>query len=437
MTDIVEDLRNYIKGELNIWDKEVYDEMFNAWPNSKEITLYRGINFKSKASYDNFIQKMVEDGAYIQNSASSFSSDYETALGFAITSKSYFLDRETMKASSIKDILGEKVSGYRGVVLEVKVPAHSVVDVNVSGEGIEDEYLFRPGEKINVKVHEIKSFYDLTQEDGFDVNKQLEKEFSKEMEAKKSILSNLFVNYLLNVHFDEITEENKTLLAQHDLSLELNRRRTLDISSMENENYKILSHSPYVTASYRKGFSYRGKSVDEINIQPLDFQDYEVRGLVNEDIKVILSKVAREALQVAMELHLEYRDNENVDIHYENLNRVYEYLTSQEKDLHKRMVGYKGKETYDNLNQNIKENFNGSKKRESIDKMTTFLNRLIKSFPSNETIKRERKERLDRIEKAKEDRLEMLGISLNFKANPKPKTAHEKALEEKKLKGTI
>lgn len=435
MNDIVEELRNYVRGEIKIWDKEVFDEMLMAWPNKEEVTLYRGINFKSKSEYDNFIQKMNEDNAYIQNSASSFSEYYDTAYGFAQTSKSYFLDRDVMKASSIKNILGENISGYRGIVLEITVPANTVVDVGLSGEGIENEYLFRPGQPLNVKVQEIKTFFDLTQEEGFDVNKQMELEFMKEMENKKPIINNPFVNYLLNVHFDEILEKNKTFLAQHDLALELNRRNKLDIGELESDNYKILHHSPEVTASYRVGTSYRGKKVDEINIMPLDFKEYDVRGLVNDDIKASLSKIAQTALQVAMEIHLEYRDDMNVDIHYENLNRVYEYLNSEDKELHKRMVGYKGKETYDSINNNIKENFNNSKRKASIDKMTTFLNRLIKSLPGAESIQRERKERKAVIDKAKEDRLEMLGLKININ-KPKPQS-QEDLKNDNKLKSNM
>lgn len=411
MKDPIDAIRSYVRDENPIWDLDSFNQMLELWANDKEITLYRGINFRNKDAYDNFLNKLEEQNGYFQGSASSFSDDFLTAEGFAKCSKSYFLDKEVMKANAVQNTLGERITGYRGVILEVTVPPGSVVDVQKSGEAIENEYLIRPSEVIKVKVHELKTFYDLTQEEGFDVNKALENEILKQQKEKNPIIQSSFARYLIINHIDEIAEDLKTTICQNDLSLELKRRRELDLNDVEDDYKRVLVHKPEVSITRNKGYSYREKVPDEIKIQPVDFSYYEELDLITSDIKKSLRKISSEALQSAMEIHLEYRDDVNVDIQYDGLNRIYNYLSKEEQSLHTRMIGYGVKDKYDALNKKVGENFNMKNAHSAAKEIGKFLTKIIEASPvKKEKAKKRQEERRRQIEEAKQYRMEILGI---------------------------
>ena len=411
MKDPIDAIRSYVRDENPIWDLDSFNQMLELWANDKEITLYRGINFRNKDAYDNFLNKLEEQNGYFQGSASSFSDDFLTAEGFAKCSKSYFLDKEVMRANAVQNTLGERITGYRGVILEVTVPPGSVVDVQKSGEAIENEYLIRPSEVIKVKVHELKTFYDLTQEEGFDVNKALENEILKQQKEKNPIIQSSFARYLIINHIDEIAEDLKTTICQNDLSLELKRRRELDLNDVEDDYKSVLVHKPEVSITRNKGYSFREKVPDEIKIQPVDFSYYEELDLITSDIKKSLRKIASEALQSAMEIHLEYRDDVNVDIQYDGLNRIYNYLSKEEQSLHTRMIGYGVKDKYDALNKKVGENFNMKNAHSAAKEIGKFLTKIIEASPvKKEKAKKRQEERRRQIEEAKQYRMEILGI---------------------------
>lgn len=411
MKDPIEAIRSYVRDENPIWDLDSFNQMLELWANDKEITLYRGINFRNKDAYDNFLNKLEEQNGYFQGSASSFSDDFLTAEGFAKCSKSYFLDKEVMKANAVQNTLGERITGYRGVILEITVPPGSVVDVQKSGEAIENEYLIRPSEVIKVKVHELKTFYDLIQEEGFDVNKALENEILKQQKEKNPIIQSSFARYLIINHIDEIAEDLKTTICQNDLSLELKRRRELDLNDVEDDYKRVLVHKPEVSITRNKGYSFREKVPDEIKIQPVDFSYYEELDLITSDIKKSLRKIASEALQSAMEIHLEYRDDVNVDIQYDGLNRIYNYLSKEEQSLHTRMIGYGVKDKYDALNKKVGENFNMKNAHSAAKEIGKFLTKIIEASPvKKEKAKKRQEERRRQIEEAKQYRMEILGI---------------------------
>lgn len=414
MIDIVEELREYVRAESPIWDLDVFNEMKNAWPNQNEITLYRGINFKSKESYDNFLDSLNENGGYIQNSASSFSADEATAEGFAIISKSYFLNKEVMKANSVQNTLGERIAGYKGVVLKVTVPANYVVDVQKSGEAIENEYLFEPGKIIKVEVRNLKSFYEITQEPGFDVNKVLEEEILKIQLKKESVLNNKWVSFLLINHADEISKINKTMICQNDFMVELKRREQLTEKDINSESNTLLSHQKEVSVTMYKTYnSSRGdKKPDEIHIQPISFSNLDSYDLITPDFKKIITKVASEVLQVAMETHLKYRDDKSVRIEYSDMRDLVTYLNDDDKSLYSRMINYGVKQSYEDLNKKIGANFSDYRKRSSaIEDMKNFLNTILAStLPSKGSEIKEKENRKKAIQEAKAYRAEMFGI---------------------------
>lgn len=411
MEDPIDAIRSYVRDENPIWDLDTFNEMLELWSNDKEVTLYRGINFKSKDAYENFLNQLEIQNGYFQGSASSFSDDFLTAEGFAKCSKSYFLDRDVMKANAVQNTLGERITGYRGVVLEVTVPPGTVVDVQKSGEAIENEYLIKPSETIKVKVHELKTFYDLTQEEGFDVNKTLEAEILKQQKEKNPVVQSPFARYLIINHIDEIAENLKTTICQNDLSLELKRRRELKLADVESDDREVLVHKAEVSITRNKGYAFREKVPDEIKIQPVDFSYYEELDLITSDIKKSLRKIASEALQSAMEIHLEYRDDANVDIQYDGLNKIYNYLSKEEQNLHTRMIGYGVKDKYDALNKKVGQNFNMKNAQSAAKEIGKFLTKIIEASPMRkETAKRKQEERRKKIEEAKQYRMEIFGI---------------------------
>ncbi len=158
-------LRRYLHQGLDRWPSQwIIESLLNKRSNEEPMTIYRGMNFRTKESMDEFVHAF--DGHWKQGSGiSSWSPDRVTANEFAYVRKTYFPDEETFAQEKAARISGEKMRGVGGVLLTVTAPAHSLI---VFSGGYESEVLLTPG-SYACKMEIIKTFKE-TIADGFDIN---------------------------------------------------------------------------------------------------------------------------------------------------------------------------------------------------------------------------------------------------------------------------
>jgi hypothetical protein len=140
----------------------VVADLLDYYPNDKESTIYRGLNFESKEEFDKFMNS-IKSGEMETGSITSWSPSKSTAWQFAVTRPTYFLNFELMSADSERRKQREYMLGYRGVILKTTVKPGDAVDVTKSDYSKENEMILPPG-TYEVEVEEIKPFKDLVKE---------------------------------------------------------------------------------------------------------------------------------------------------------------------------------------------------------------------------------------------------------------------------------
>lgn len=375
---IYERIKEYVKGELHIYDDDIFQEMLEAWPNQEKKTLYRGINFKTKKDFDVFMENLNANDAYIQNSAASFTENFEIAKSFSLTSRSYYIDKDTMSDYKDQHTLGEIISGYRGVILEVTVPKNKVIDVQKSGFSLEHEYLFAPREAINVKITEIKTYYDLIKEGELNIKNEIIKAIKKSRETKTYMVKNPFINYIRINNPEYLTDNIKNIIVENDISL------MKDFTKNNcTKNIKYLIKNSYLTAieSEVDSFSTSKEQKKEILFYTPNFTEYIEKGFLTKSNKILFKQIAKEVLNIAMQIHIENRDNSDTILKYNMISHILPFLSATDKILHTRMINYKVKENYEEINRKITENFIKSKNvsKNDLNLMKNFLQGIIES----------------------------------------------------------
>ena len=145
-------LRNYTKEERNIYQEEKFEGLLSRYPLKEDATVYRGINFSTRLQYHRFMKKFNKLEGYLTSNAAGFSRDYDTALDFAETTKTYYPTLETLQAEDKRNKEAELMTGYCGIIIKSEVKAGEVIDVNASTFSVEDEVLFRPNTVIKSEI---------------------------------------------------------------------------------------------------------------------------------------------------------------------------------------------------------------------------------------------------------------------------------------------
>ncbi len=142
------------------------DELKRMFPN-KAGTLYRGLNFSTPQQYLDF-RRSTKNGKITSDGISSWSPHFETAQDFAKNRKVYGLTALVATTYDQMRKSRERIMGFIGVVLEIRVPAGIGFDVTASGQASEDEVLLPKGTYDLVNVHTEKKFQHLLK--GIDYN---------------------------------------------------------------------------------------------------------------------------------------------------------------------------------------------------------------------------------------------------------------------------
>lgn len=138
----------------------VMDDAIKEYGNTSALTLYRGLNFDTKEDYDKFM-KSIKGGVLKTKSLSSWSPNKSEAETFAVTKPSYmeFMTKEKMAMISAQRKSGERITGYRGIILKTKISKGKGVDLRRFKNQAESEVLL-PNGNYKVTYEEILSYKD-------------------------------------------------------------------------------------------------------------------------------------------------------------------------------------------------------------------------------------------------------------------------------------
>lgn len=151
LSDVDKAIKKYVASEIYAVELEsILPEAIQYYPNKKPVTLYRGLNFLDKKSYNKFI-KSISNGRLTTHSLSSWTTSKSVAEGFAKTRKFnlefMIFDKNDpyFKAKNKADKYGERVVGYKGVVLITKIPSNVGLDMSEAGYSAEAEIILPAG----------------------------------------------------------------------------------------------------------------------------------------------------------------------------------------------------------------------------------------------------------------------------------------------------
>lgn len=160
-------LKNYTYHNTDQWPNDyIISTLLKRFPNTHQMTLYRGMNFRSKESYDEYISQFTNGTATIEVSKiSSWTNTENTAEHFAMVQPTYNPDMMTFHQEEKARKEFEKVRGYRGIIISNIIEPNTAIDVNKSKHAKENEFILPPATyTINI-VKELKRYSDQINDD--------------------------------------------------------------------------------------------------------------------------------------------------------------------------------------------------------------------------------------------------------------------------------
>lgn len=187
---------------------DVLDDAIAEYGNTSAVTIYRGLNFDTKDDYDKFM-KLISGGTLRSKGISSWSPDKKTAKQFSMTKPSYmeFMDRARMSMISNQHKVGERITGYRGIVLKTKIAKGKGIDLRRFKNHAESEVLLPPG-TYKVTYEEVLSYRDIMKTSSPDA------EIAKLTRSSSADDKKIMTYILRNYKPDQLSDESKHKLFQ-------------------------------------------------------------------------------------------------------------------------------------------------------------------------------------------------------------------------------
>ena len=207
------------------WLAKYTYENLDKWPSSATIetllgrypagpgVIFRGINFPTKEQYDGFLSTFNgnQTTEIKFGSITSWTRDEESSKQFAVTQPTYFLNQAVMTAHATMMKNKEALSGYRGIILSMMLPAGHGIDVDQSGLGHESEIVLIPG-KYHVTIHqEIRQYAHQLASGDIDIDRVIQKTTMADL-SRSSGATNTFFDYVMHHHANEINDASRTHL---------------------------------------------------------------------------------------------------------------------------------------------------------------------------------------------------------------------------------
>lgn len=179
------------------------------YPNTQSETLYRGLNFDTKEEYEAFISS-IKDNQITLNEISSWSPSYQEAKSFAFTKPSYmeFMTKEKMAQIDKQNKEGERITGYRGIILKTKIPANTGLDMRNTSYSKENEIIL-PSGTYSVEIEDIKSFKDMM--DQTNVN-EIIANMDVDNDDKNEMMN--FIEFMIRNDASDFNEQSKEKIAK-------------------------------------------------------------------------------------------------------------------------------------------------------------------------------------------------------------------------------
>jgi hypothetical protein len=386
-------LHNYVKEEMNIYSKNTFEELKGYYGNTEDLTIYRGVNFKTRLEYHRFMKKINEDEGYISNSAAGFSRLKDTAMDFAETTKTYYPSLETMQAEDKRRREGEQVSGYCGILLKTTIKKYEGIDVNRSPYGIEDEILLEPSKLIKCEVEVVKNYRNLVNQKDFDINEYIQKCNN----TKDPIFNFITINYSERINNDSAnhilclcvhTEEEKDTLIEN----RLNKKNSRETLIHNGDNLTVIMNPEYETLSRD------AEIVDKYYFHtPSNIQKYEELGCFRPDQYKKIKDISNNILMDFLEVHHSLGQKENIHSLYD-ISWFAKFANDSMKDTYQQNVLNKKGSEYHDLNDNIRDinhsDLTRAEKEERIkeysDNITGVLNKILEQKMDKPTQKTKR-----------------------------------------------
>lgn len=199
-------LAKYTYENLDKWPaSETIDTLLTRYPSNKQ-KIYRGLNFRTKDKFDDFMESLDGD-VLTTSSISSWAHDHDSAYQFSIVRPTYFPDEETFKQEKIAREKGEVIRGYCGVILTTTVEQGQGIDVSKSRLGHEPEIIL-PAGKYKVDVHIERTFSEQFARGDLTTDKFAEMISKTDDLIGDSKTANIWKHILINQQ-DNLSEENK------------------------------------------------------------------------------------------------------------------------------------------------------------------------------------------------------------------------------------
>lgn len=208
-------LRKHVLEERKFYSNDVFKQLQKRYPvdpddrkglevKDGKVKLYRGLNFKTKTSHDEFIETVGVKG-YQKGAADSWSPSYDEAYGFSMTAKSFYMSDDMIASYSDAQEQHEVVSGYGGLVLEAWIDLDRLVDVNASDYGVEDEILLEPSCNVAVsKINQVKTFRRQIEDGDIDLNVELARFEEESFLGYKDVDDSKFYLHAISQHLNDI-----------------------------------------------------------------------------------------------------------------------------------------------------------------------------------------------------------------------------------------
>lgn len=221
----------YVKDPMyGILSEKEFNLAKQDYPLDKPTKVYRGLNFATKEDYEEFIKKTSNGKHYNSNAISSWSPDKATAKNFAVTRPSYleFASKETLDLLAKKKL--EKITGFRGVILETTAKPEFSVDLRKFGGKAESEILINSDSSLPIKI-----IADFTRfEDEFD-NTKISDFLSR---YKTSEFKEKAVIWLLSTQYEHLDDESFETLYKMFRSTDL-KQQLFDYGVDDNQQLII------------------------------------------------------------------------------------------------------------------------------------------------------------------------------------------------------
>lgn len=289
-----ENLRKYTStDQFGVYKHAVLDEfpvLSRKYPYDGG-TLYRGLNFRTPREYLEF-RRAVRTGVLTANHITSWSPSQSTAKSFAVAPQVFNVTASILSGYDPD----ERVMGFIGVILVIKVKSGVGIDVRKSKVGVEDEVILPPGNYQIVDMIPEKKWRHLVKK--LDINQEV----VEIVNSKKNIDPDL-MRALFKYKGGDLYDDTKTLIVKHAVDTFLKTKKIglvegkhseFDLYRRENE-YGLLfpdgKYRFYITGSLGLlDHTYFGSIREYISMSDMNRIQHKLIDDINKATKVIAGK---------------------------------------------------------------------------------------------------------------------------------------------------